>query len=141
MGGLLERLRHGGPEYNRRKEEAKQLEEEARKARLEGLRAGTIVGARKAGFKEGKEKAMRKGGITGFLERVSEGAKTMDKTAGALTGDVNFGGMGKGLEFDFGGGGRGGIGSGLEFDFGGNGTSRKKTRHKRSHKRRHSRKR
>lgn len=100
-------MKHGGPEYQQRKAEEKALKDEAHKARMEGLREGTIIGAKKAGRAEGIAKASRKGGIGGFMEGLGGAMQGFEKAAGPMVGDFDFGGIGGSMgtpAFGFGGG-------------------------------------
>lgn len=106
MGRLREGLKKlvtGGPEHQARKEEKRQIEKELKQredqAFYEGLKKGRVAGAKARGYRQGKAQASGGGGITGFFNRLDAGAKSLEKGGGALIGDVDFGNMGKGLEF------------------------------------------
>jgi hypothetical protein len=99
--GLLDKIIHGSDRYRQEKAERKSIEAEARKARLEGFREGSLIGAKKAGRAEGIAKHQNKGGV---LNRIVGGYQSASKATGNLkrSGLFDVPAIGSGLSADFG---------------------------------------
>jgi len=97
--GVIKKIVFGGPEHQARKADEKIMKAEARKAEMSAMKEGMIAGARKKGYRKGLAKGSGQGGIMGSL---AAGARAFEVGGKALVGDVDFGGIGKGLSMDFG---------------------------------------
>ena len=106
---FIKRLIHGGPEYQKRKEAEKQAKAEAYEVEMKSYKEGLKIGARRKGRERGIAKGQGKSGLGGFLQGAGRSMQAFESGAGGLIGDVDLGGIGQGLNADFGGlGGFGG---------------------------------
>lgn len=93
----------GGPNYQARKKAEAEAKKEALEAEMAGYKAGLKTGAKQRGIERGIAKGRGGSGIGGFMANASRGMKAFEAGAGGLIGDMNFDGMGQGLNSDFSG--------------------------------------
>jgi hypothetical protein len=94
--GLLDRMIHGGPEYQKRKAEEKAMKAEAHVAEMKAMRKGMVAGSTKKGYTKGFAKGSGQGGLSGAMGSLAAGAKAFDKAGTAILGnDFDFGAMGQ----------------------------------------------
>lgn len=107
MGKFLDKLRGGTKEErDQKKAEKMALDEQYRREFYTGKIEAHKKAARSAGRKAGREIVAKKqrGTLGNLFAGLDAGAKAFEKGAGALTSDVDLGGIGGGLTFDgFGG--------------------------------------
>lgn len=99
----------GGPQHQERKRLEKEAKDEAFKEEMAGYKAGLKAGAKQRGMDRGINAGKGKSGFGGFLEGAGRSMQAFDRGAGMLVGDMDFGGIGSGLNSDF--TGIGGFGS------------------------------